>query len=113
MWGSNDFTDYIDIEDLIDQAINPDKQYEKIIEDGKNGTSKSLTAFLILTVLALVGVSGYFYKKSRDKASSVVQYNTMLNDDVEPIDPGTAHGQTENMTYRDDQNDSDDDAMLA
>ena len=74
MWGSNDFTDYIDIEDLIDQAINPDKQYEKIIEDGENGTSKSLTAFLILTVLALVGVSGYFYKKSRESII-LVWYN--------------------------------------
>ena len=46
MWGSNDFTDYIDIEDLIDQAINPNQKYEKIVEDGENGTSKSLTAFL-------------------------------------------------------------------
>ena len=55
-------------------------------------------------------MSGYFYKRSRDKSVSVVQYNTMLNDDVEPIDPGQA---TENSTYRDDQNDSDDDAMLA
>ena len=46
MWGSNDFTDYIDIEDLIDQAINPNQKYEKIVEDGEKGTSKSLMAFL-------------------------------------------------------------------
>ena len=117
MWGSKTFQDYIDYEDYDSKPYTI---------DGTKGTSKSLTAFLgiqnmfysttckttfsVLTVFGLIGTSGYFYKKSRDKASSVVQYNTMINDDVEPIDPGTADS---NQAYRDDQNDSDDDAMLA
>jgi len=49
-----------------------------------------LIAFLVLTVFGLIGTSGYFYQKSRKKAESVIQYNTMVNDDADPLDIGPA-----------------------
>jgi len=114
MAGSDSWHDYIDIADLFntDGLFDRNSESEKLLsESGMSGASKSTVAFLVLLVLSLIGTAGFFFVKSRKKSQSVVQYNTMINDtdgDVEPIDPGTPAA-----TFRDDENDSDDDAMLA
>lgn len=114
MAGSDSWHDYIDIADLFntDGFLERNSESDKLLsESGMSGASKSTVAFLVLLVLSLIGTVGFFFVKSRKKSQSVVQYNTMINDtdgDVEPIDPGTPAA-----TFRDDENDSDDDAMLA
>ena len=45
MWGSKEWQDFIDYEDVIGDSDDPEK-YAKILEEGTSGTSKSMTAFL-------------------------------------------------------------------
>ena len=56
--------------------------------------------------LKLRGAVGYFYRKSK-QSGAVVQYQTFTDDDVPRLDVG------DTTAYHDDENESDDDAMLA